>query len=143
MNQRHVMDKSHVLPKGWPGVPEQGLAIIRMVTGTGTIYSTGWKPARGIRNLDMGRRRHDTRWVRQSDIKRQLISSLERRAANNRRFRVRPATTPYHDNLVLNPNANPHLRLQLICRMDTRFGALSKETKSPSRSPARMCLLTG
>jgi hypothetical protein len=62
VNRRHGMYKSHVLPKGWPGVVEQGLAIIRMVTGTGTIYRTGWKPARGIRNFDVGWRRHDTRW---------------------------------------------------------------------------------
>jgi hypothetical protein len=59
VNQRHGMHKSHVLPKGWPGVPEQGLAIIQVVTGTGTIYGTGWKSPRGIRNFDMWWRRHD------------------------------------------------------------------------------------
>jgi hypothetical protein len=72
--------KSHVLPKGWPGVPEQGLAIIQMVTGTGTIYGTaGWKPPRGIGNLDVWWRRHDTRWggleYGDSPIERQFISS--------------------------------------------------------------------
>jgi hypothetical protein len=58
MSQRHGMHKSHVLPKGWPRVPEQGLAIIQMVTGTGTIYGNGWKPPRGIRNFDVWWRRH-------------------------------------------------------------------------------------
>jgi hypothetical protein len=60
VNQRHGMHRRYVLPEGWPGVPEQGLAIIQMMTGTGTIYGTGWKPLWGISNFDVWWRRHDT-----------------------------------------------------------------------------------
>ena len=58
MNQRHGMHKSHVLPKGWPGVPEHSLTVIRMVTGPGTIYGNRWKPPWGIRGFDVWWGRH-------------------------------------------------------------------------------------
>jgi len=65
VNQSDGVPKSHFLPEGWPGIPEQGLAVVQMVTGTATIYATAeWKPPRGIRNFDVGWawRRHDACW---------------------------------------------------------------------------------
>ena len=58
VNQRHGMDKSHAPDKGWPGSWTRSW----MVTGTGTIDGTGWKPPRKICNLNVRWRRHDTWW---------------------------------------------------------------------------------